>query len=190
MDQFDLYRSKHRHVRDGARTLVGMRNLVLGLVLLLALGDSCNNNVVGVQDYGSVTGRVLDATTNRPIPNALVSVGSLYTGTADPEGAFTLPSIPIGRQIVVARMPGYSTDQRALLVHKNKTVSAGYLRLVPLSLPAGTPTLAPPATPTPAATAVPTWSPPGATAAPSATPSAAAVASPSPSPTASASATP
>ena len=73
-----------------------MRNLVLGLVLLLALGDSCNNNVVGVQDYGNVTGRVLDATTNRPIANAIVSVGSLFTATADMNGAFTLQHIPIG----------------------------------------------------------------------------------------------
>ena len=58
-----------------------MRYAVLGMLLLFALGDGCSPppNVVGVQDYGRVTGRVLDAMTNRPIPNALVSVGSLYT---------------------------------------------------------------------------------------------------------------
>ena len=41
--------------------------------------------------YGYVTGRVLDAMTNRPTPNALVSVGSLYTTHADVSGAFTSP---------------------------------------------------------------------------------------------------
>ncbi|MDE2482818.1 MAG: carboxypeptidase regulatory-like domain-containing protein [bacterium] len=161
-----------------------MRNLVLGLVMLLALGDSCSNNVVGVQDYGSVTGRILDATTNRPIANALVSVGSLYTGSADPQGAFTLQNIPIGRQIVTARMPGYTTDSHQILVRKDRVAAAGYLRLVPLTVPPGTPTLAPPATPTPAATEVPTWSPPGTTATPSPTPM------PTASPTLSATASP
>ena len=53
--------------------MTAMRYAVLGMLLLFALGDGCSPppNVVGVQDYGQVTGRVLDAMTNRPIPNAL-----------------------------------------------------------------------------------------------------------------------
>ncbi len=157
-----------------------MRNVVLGFVMLLALGDSCNNNVVGVQTYGTVTGRVLDATTNRPIGSALVSIGSLYTTTADPQGAFTLPRIPIGRQVIDARMPGYSTAHATLLVRNAQTTSAGYLRLVPLTIAPGTPTLPPPATPTPEASVAPQWTPPGYTAPPSASPSPASAPSPSP----------
>ena len=40
-----------------------MRYAVLGLLILFSLGDGCSPppNVVGVQDYGRVTGRVLDA---------------------------------------------------------------------------------------------------------------------------------
>jgi hypothetical protein len=143
--------------------------------MLVALGDSCNNAVVGVQDYGIVTGRVLDATTNRPIPNAIISVGSLFTGSAGADGAFTLPHIPIGLQTVTARVAGYSTDQAQVRVHKDVAASVGYLRLVPFSK-AGMPTLPPPATPTPIPETVVTWSPspsPGASAsgAPSAAPS-------------------
>ena len=42
--------------------------LVVAVVMLLALGDSCSsNNPIGVQDYGTVTGRVLDATRNRSV---------------------------------------------------------------------------------------------------------------------------
>jgi Carboxypeptidase regulatory-like domain len=162
-----------------------MRNLVLGLVLLLAMGDSCNNGVVGVQDYGSVTGRVLDATTNRPIANALVSVGSLFVVTADAQGAFTLPHVPVGLQNVTARMPGYTTDATVLRVKKDTTGQVGYLRLVPLSKPDAVPTLPPPATPTPQPTVIPTYVPPGyspspgASAAPTTAPSA--PASPAPS---------
>lgn len=123
-----------------------MRNLVLGLVLLAAMGDSCSNGVVGVQDFGTVTGRVLDATTNRPLPNAIVSVGSLYTVSADAEGAFTL-RVPIGAQTVTARAAGFTTDNADADIAKNRTASIGYLRLTPVT--ATVPTLPPPPTPTP-----------------------------------------
>jgi hypothetical protein len=166
-----------------------MRNLVLGLVLVLAMGDSCNNGVVGVQDYGSVTGRVLDATTNRPLANAIVSVGSLFVVTADALGAFTLPHVPIGLQNVTARMPGFTTDATTLRVRKDATAQAGYLRLVPLAKPDAVPTLPPPPTPTPEATVIPTYVPPGYSPSPSAslTPAASPSATASPMPAASAS---
>ncbi len=157
-----------------------MRNLVLGLVVFLAMGDSCGGGPIGVQDYGSVTGRVLDATTNRPISAAIVSVGSLYTASADGYGAFTMAHIPIGQQIVTARMPGFTTATITLRIRKDEVSQAGYLRLVPLTKPDSVPTLPPPPTPTPEVSAVPTWSPPQGSpaASPSATPSAAASTSP------------
>lgn len=155
--------------------LVRMRYAVLGMLLLFALGDGCSPtpNVVGVQDYGQVTGRVLDAMTNRPIPNALVSVGSLYTTTADANGAFTLTRVPIGDQTVTARAPGYDFATGDTTVIKDQTASVGYVRLVPSVRPAGQPTLPPPATPSPAPTATPT---------PAASPSGAPAGSPPPSP--------
>jgi hypothetical protein len=138
--------------------------------MLLTMGDSCNNGVVGVQDYGSVTGRVLDATTNRPIPTAIVSVGSLYVSSADAQGAFTIPHVPIGLQSVTARMPGFTTTQMQLRVKKDQTAQAGYLRIVPITKPDSVPTLPPPPTPTPEVTIVPTYVPPGYTASPAASP--------------------
>jgi Carboxypeptidase regulatory-like domain len=159
-----------------------MRKVVLGLVVLLTMGDSCNNGVVGNQDYGIVTGRVLDATSNKPIADAIVSVGSLFVITADGQGGFTLPHVPVGLQTVTARMPGFTTTTTQLRVRKDTTAQAGYLRLVPLNKPDAVPTLPPPATPTPLVTIVPTYVPPGvASPSPSLSPSAA----PSPSATAS-----
>ena len=146
-----------------------MRYAVLGMILLFALGDGCSPppNIVGVQDFGRVAGRVLDAMTNRPIPNALVSVGSLYTTRADVRGGFELRAVS-GDQTVTARAAGYSTATADTTIPKDQTVSIGYIRLVPLTAPAGQPTLSPPATPTPRASATP------AAAAPSANPSASA----------------
>ncbi len=138
-----------------------MRNGILGLVLLLAMGDSCSNGVVGVQDYGSVSGRVLDATTNKPIANAIVSVGSLYTATADAQGGFMMPHVPIGDQEVTARAPGFTTATQDVRVRKDKPASAGYLRIVPLSKPESIATLPPPPLPaTPSPTPIPTYVPP------------------------------
>jgi hypothetical protein len=163
-----------------------MRNLVLGLVALLLMGDSCNNGIVGVQDYGSVTGRVLDATTNRPIATAILSVGSLFTATADGYGAFTMEHIPVGLQTVTARMPGFTTVSVQVRVHKDQTTQAGFLRIVSLTKPDAIQTLPPPPTPTPIPTVEPTWVPSespsaGASAAPAASPGTPAPSAPAPS---------
>jgi hypothetical protein len=159
-----------------------MRRVILGLVLLLTMGDSCNNNVVGVQDYGSVTGRVLDAATNRPIADAIVSIGSLFVSTADAQGGFTIPHVPVGLQQVTARMPGFTTVTMQIRVKKDQTAQAGYLRIVSITKPDSLPTLPPPPTPTPEVTIEPTYVPPGYTpsASPSVSPSAAPSASPTP----------
>ncbi|HEY1428133.1 MAG TPA: carboxypeptidase regulatory-like domain-containing protein [Candidatus Tumulicola sp.] len=138
-----------------------MRYFVLGALLLFALGDSCSSSpgVVGVQDYGQVTGRVLDAMTNRPIPAALASVGSLYTASADARGAFTLSKVPVGDQTVTARAAGYSIATADVTIEKDATASIGYIRLVPLVHAAGLPTLAPPPTPSPKPSASPSTPP-------------------------------
>ena len=146
-----------------------MRRLLLGLVFLLTVADSCSNGVVGVQDYGQVTGRVLDAMTNRPIANAIVSVGSLYTATADANGAFTLPRIPIGQQTISARQPGFTTASSQVRVRKDQTTQAGYLRLVPITKPDSVATLPPPPTPTPEVSEEPTYNPAAPNASPAAT---------------------
>ncbi len=136
-----------------------LRYGILGLVLLLSLGaqgGGCNNHIVGVQDYGSVTGRVIDAQTNKPIGGALVSVGSLYTANADSQGAFTIAQVPVGEQRVMARSAGYVTSAVTVEVTKDATATAGYLRLPPVSGMEGGPT--PPPTPSPTPTPFVWWS--------------------------------
>ncbi len=161
------------------------RTLVIALLVLTAIGSSCSPppNVVGVQSYGTVVGRVLDATTNRPIPQALVSVGSLYTANADKEGGFVLTGVPIGNQVVEVHAPGYTFVSKRVFVVQNKTANARYLRLVPAALPVGEATLPPPGTPSPSPA-------PSASASPAASPAAALSPSATPSPVATGSAPP
>ena len=44
-----------------------------------------------------------------------------------------LARVPAGDQTVTGRAPGYSTGSADVTVLKDKTVSAGYVRLVPLT---------------------------------------------------------
>jgi hypothetical protein len=141
-----------------------MRKLwVLGFVMLLGLGANgggCSNpNAVGVQQFGTIVGRVLDATNNRPVSGVLVSVGSLYTAYTDPTGAFTLSNIPIGTQQVTANAPGYASGSAQARVRENQTTNVYYFRIMPLT---GGPTAPPPPTPTPTpppATPIPVLTP-------------------------------
>jgi Carboxypeptidase regulatory-like domain len=161
-----------------------MRYAILGMLLLFALGDGCSPtpNVVGVQDYGRITGRVLDAMTNKPIPNALVSVGSLYTTSADARGAFTLMRVPVGDQTLTARAPGYDYATADATVLKDQAVEVGYVRLVPVIHPEGQATLPPPPTPTPVPSPSPSSSPVNGALAPAASGSPTPTPLPSPAP--------
>lgn len=146
-----------------------MKILALGFVFVLAQAGGCSNpNAIGVQDYGSITGRVLDASNNRPVPNAIVAVGSLITGNVDSEGAFTLSQVPIGLQTVTASAPGYQLATATARVHKGQTTTIYYVRIAPV---AGGPTAEPPATPTPSPEPGDETASPSPTSAPTSTPS-------------------
>jgi hypothetical protein len=142
----------------GRRVKLAAAAALLGIVVLLgANGGGCSQpGVVGVQDYGSIAGRVLDATTNRPIADALISVGSLFTTSSDAQGGFVLDHVPIGQQTVAVRDAGYHDVDVTVMVTKDQSVSTGYARLVPIAMPAGMTTLAPPPTPAPTPTPSPT----------------------------------
>lgn len=98
---------------------------------MLAAG-CVNPNVIGVQDYGTVTGRVIDANTNQPINGALVSVGSLIAQHTLGDGTFTLTMVPIGGQTVNATANGYNMNSVTVSVVKDQTSDAGNIALTPV----------------------------------------------------------
>ncbi|PZR57046.1 MAG: hypothetical protein DLM50_06925 [Candidatus Meridianibacter frigidus] len=110
-----------------------------GLAILLLLGSlgangGCSDPThIGVQDYGSVTGRVIDAKTNRPINTATVSVGTTVTATTDTLGAFTLGNVPAGDQPVTVSAAGYVTQTVEAKVSKGQTTQMDYIKLTPSS---------------------------------------------------------
>jgi hypothetical protein len=90
------------------------------LALALALLAGCATpGYIGVQDYGSVTGRVMDSRSQKAIPGALVSIG-IVTRTTDSSGGFTLVMIPEGTQTLTVTAGGYTTTTLQVSVVKNQ----------------------------------------------------------------------
>jgi hypothetical protein len=133
----------------------------------------CDSNYIGVQDYGSVIGNVVDQS-GKPIANAFVrTTGSTATSTTDARGGFYIQHIAVGEQTLTAYAAGY-TGQATIdvIVVKDKTASAGNLELLSTTAPQRRlQTPAPPAEPAPASPAPAT---------PAAQPSASAAAAPAP----------
>jgi muramidase (phage lysozyme) len=121
-----------------------------GLALLGAKG--CDSNYIGVQDYGTIIGNVVDQA-GKPIANAFVrTTGSTVTATTDPRGGFTLVHVAVGEQTVTAYAAGYNAQATAdVIVAKEKTASAGNMQLLATMSPQRS--LNPTAPPAPAAPA-------------------------------------
>ena len=57
---------------------------------------------------GSITGRVVDASTGEPLPGANVTLeGTTYGAATDPDGRFTIANVPAGEYTVIARYVGF-----------------------------------------------------------------------------------
>jgi hypothetical protein len=103
------------------------------LLSLPVLAGCVNPNAIGVQDTGTISGRVSDAVTQAGIENAIVSVGTV-TGRTQAGGAFAIV-VPIGQQTVIVSATGYqSLTGPTVNVVKNETsVISTPLALQPLT---------------------------------------------------------
>jgi hypothetical protein len=83
---------------------------------------------------GSATGRVVNATTNAPIPGARVSAGTGgYTTTTDGTGLYTLP-LPVGTHTLTATAPGYTPVAAAGIVVTGGNTTTRDFALPPIAL--------------------------------------------------------
>jgi hypothetical protein len=123
-------------------------------IAALALVSACgpNPNGGGETQTGTIVGTVVDASTNQPIPNAFISVGSLITRTLTPadQGKFTLINVPIGQQTLRVHALGYLDDVEQIQVQTNQTSFAGNGGTIQMNS-----TLGPIPGPSPAASASP-----------------------------------
>jgi hypothetical protein len=99
---------------------------------IAALSACGNPNPSGVTETGTITGRLIDAKTQQPIPTAVVSVGIIVMNlTPSNQGGFTLNNVPIGQQTLNISAIGYAPLQEQVIVQTGQDSSLGDLPLTP-----------------------------------------------------------
>ena len=94
--------------------------LTLLSVVLVALGAASAD----AQETGTITGQVLDRTSNNPLVGAQVSVvGTSRGALANQDGRFIIQDIPAGQQEIRATLIGYSTRTVEVVVPPGGTVN-------------------------------------------------------------------
>ncbi|MFY7756828.1 MAG: carboxypeptidase-like regulatory domain-containing protein, partial [Flavobacterium stagni] len=95
-----------------------MRKLVLSLLFVMQA-------VVGFAQNG-ITGKVVDAKSQRPLVEVVVSVqNTALTEVTNKEGVFTFKSVPVGAQIVLLKTSGYKDQLISVEVTNGKVVDLG-----------------------------------------------------------------
>ncbi|MXX68903.1 MAG: DUF3520 domain-containing protein [Gemmatimonadales bacterium] len=87
-------------------------------------------------ETGTVQGRVSDATLNTDLVGAQVFVAGTTIGTlTGAEGAYSLPGVPAGEQVVTVRLIGYREASRRVTVTAGETVTLDFtVEQLPLRL--------------------------------------------------------
>lgn len=80
--------------------------------------------VAAQQTAATITGRVVDAATMRPLPNVTVAIEGMQRGTVTrADGAFLLTGVPAGTHRLRATLLGYSAATQTVTVQPGATVS-------------------------------------------------------------------
>jgi TonB-dependent SusC/RagA subfamily outer membrane receptor len=76
---------------------------------------------------GTVTGRVVETETGRPLAAVQVSIAGRTAGAAtQADGRYTIPNVPAGRHSLVARRVGYATVTREVVVADNASATLDF----------------------------------------------------------------
>lgn len=99
--------------------------VAFALLSVPLLGESgCQNpNPGGVQETGTVTGRLVDASApTQPIQQAVISVGvQTYRLAPTDAGAFTIANVPTGTQTVRIDAVGFQPATLQVVIRKGQT---------------------------------------------------------------------
>ena len=102
-----------------------------GSGLAIAVLASCSNpNGLGVADFGTVTGRVVDTPSRLPISGATISIGNVVSVTAPTDqGGFILRNVPVGTQEIRIDAVGWQRYKTTITVTKNQSTDVGVVGL-------------------------------------------------------------
>jgi len=97
----------------------------LGAVLALCVTPISRAPLLAQAGGGIVTGRVIDARSEQPIPNAQVTSEQRGART-DRDGRYRLTGVPAGNRTVLVRMVGYAATSKTLQVAEGLTATADF----------------------------------------------------------------
>lgn len=93
-------------------------------VLVLVLLFSCNEDRIGINDFGMIKGTVVVSGTNVPLANVRISTQPVSsTVFTNDLGEFLIENVPVGEYAVEARIEGYITDTEPTNVVANAAVN-------------------------------------------------------------------
>jgi hypothetical protein len=102
----------------------------LGLCVCALSACAPNPNGMGVADYGTVVGRVVDTDSLQPIPGATISIGNIVSITANiDQGGFVLRNVPVGTGTITISAIGWQTYHAQVRVRANQQTDAGTIGL-------------------------------------------------------------
>lgn len=101
------------------------RILYISVFLTLMVGMfSCNEDRIGEDDTGAISGTVVAAGSNTPIPNARIATQPVSsTVFTDSLGKFLIENVPVGEYAVEARVEDFLADFEPTTVLANTTVN-------------------------------------------------------------------
>lgn len=81
--------------------------LVLAITLLLGVPGCNSDQLPPAAGFATVTGVIVDATTNAPIAGAVITIDTVLTATTDAAGKFTIEKVPSGIADYAVQAKGY-----------------------------------------------------------------------------------
>ncbi len=104
--------------------------IIAGLVVSLALSGCKGSTGTAGLSSGTITGNVIDTTTNKSLAGALITVSpALFSSTTDSNGNFTMQNVPVGIYQVAASFNGYISQTTGFI-----SIVAGKTMNIPFKL--------------------------------------------------------
>jgi hypothetical protein len=119
---------------------MGRIQYVILVLLSLFFLTSCEESSVNETPFGSVSGRVVSATTGNPLASATVYIADHQSTTqvqTDTNGLFSIVDIPVGSYTLVAELSNYTNDELIVAVPGNANLDDQNLSLLPLTFADG-----------------------------------------------------
>jgi hypothetical protein len=115
-------------VKNFTKTVRSAFALAAGICAFVSCGP--NPNGMGVADYGTVTGRIVDTDSLQPIAGATISIGNIVSITAAiDQGGFILRNVPVGTQTISISAIGWKSYKGQIKVTHDAPADVGTIGL-------------------------------------------------------------